>query len=70
VGTVTDERARAEHIALKARQIELTIRRLIPQLDAGEVASCGLEEGRKVFARLAERYEAAVRRAPSAAASN
>ncbi len=65
--SVYDDKARAEQIALNARQIEFAIRRLMPRLDAGEVASCGLEEGRKVFARLAERYEAAVRRGTLAA---
>jgi hypothetical protein len=64
---VYDERVRVEQIALNARQIEFAIRRLMPRLDAGEVASCGLEEGRKVFAKLAERYEAAGRRGPPAA---
>jgi hypothetical protein len=66
---INDERARAERIAMNARQIELAILRLMPRLDAGEVASYGLADGRKVIAGLAARYEAVARRgAPPAAA--
>jgi hypothetical protein len=65
---VDDERVQAELIALNARQIELAILRLMPRLEAGEVASYGLEEGRKLFAGLAARYEVAARREPTAAA--
>ncbi len=65
---VNDDRARAERIAMNARQIELAILRLMPRLDAGEVASYGLADGRKVFAGLAARYEAAARGGPTAAA--
>ena len=67
---VNDDRARAEKIAMNARQIELAILRLIPRLDAGEVASYGLADGRKVFAGLAARYEAAARRGLGAAAKS
>ena len=67
---VNDDGARAEQIAMNARQIELAILRLIPRLDAGEVASYGLADGRKVFAGLAARYEAAARRGPGAAAKS
>ena len=67
---VNDDRARAEQIAMNARQIELAILRLIPRLDAGEVASYGLADGRKVFAGLAARYEAAARQGPGAAAKS
>lgn len=59
---IDDERARAELIAMNARQIEIAILRLIRRLDAGEVAALSLAEGRKVFAGLAARYEAAARR--------
>jgi len=65
---VDDERARAEQIALNARQIELAILRLMPRLDAGEVVSYSLLDGRKAFAGLAARYEAAARRGPPPAA--
>jgi hypothetical protein len=68
VRPVKDETARAEQIALNARQIEIAILRLMPRLDANEIASCGLKEGRKVFAQLAARYEAEARRRPPAAA--
>ena len=67
---VNDDGARAEQIAMNARQIELAILRLIPRLDAGEVASYGLADGRKVFAGLAARYEAAARRGPGAGAKS
>lgn len=66
---VNDERARAEQIAMNARQIEVAILRLIPRLDASEAASYGLADGRKVIAGLAARYEAAARRGPSASAT-
>ena len=68
MASVDDDRARAEKIALNARQIEFTIVRLVQRLDPGEVAECGLKESRKLFARLAARYEAALRREPPAAA--
>jgi hypothetical protein len=67
---VNDDSARAEQIAMNARQIEMAILRLIPRLDAGEVASYGLADGRRVIAGLAARYEAAARRGPSAAAKS
>jgi hypothetical protein len=70
MAVIADEGAWAERIAMNARQIELAILRLIPRLDAGEVASYGLADGRKVFAGLAARYEAAARRGPSAAAKS
>lgn len=63
-----DERARAELIALNARHIDLAILRLMRRLDAGEVRAYGLENSRKVFGRLAARYEAVVRRRLKAAA--
>ena len=57
-----DVKARAELIAMNARQIEFAILRLMRRLDADEIAALGLVEGRKVFAGLAARYEAAARR--------
>lgn len=66
--TVDNESARAEQIALNARQIDLAILRLMRRLDAGEVASYGLADSRKVFGGLAARYEAAARRGSKAAA--
>ncbi len=69
MSAINDERARAEQIAMNARQIELAILRLIPRLDAREVASYGLADGRKVIAGLAARYEAVARRRGPAAAA-
>jgi hypothetical protein len=68
VTATKDQSAKAEQIAMNARQIELAILRLIPRLDASEVASYGLADGRKMIAGLAARYEAMARQRPAAAA--
>ena len=68
MAVVDDETARAEQIALNARQIDLAILRLMRRLDAAEVASYGLVDSRKVFGGLAARYETAARRRSKAAA--